>query len=179
MILFAAIKMPDGIAKALTREQKGVSGAKWSAADKLHLTLGYFGAVDHERAEMLDDALARKPFLSFEVTLKGAGHFGELEPHAIWAGVAENPHLLRLHEHCKSSARRAGIVMEKRKYKPHVTLAYMKPHSPIDRIIAFEKRLADWELGPFLVDEFFLYSSHRKARGPNLYRIEASYPLLG
>ena len=179
MILFAAIPLPHKIARALTRHQKGVSGARWSEAEKLHVTLGYFGEVDDERAEMLDDALARKPFPSFEITFKGAGHFGAADPHAIWVGVEPNEALLRLNEHCKSCARKAAIPMEKRLYRPHVTMAYLRPNSPLDRIISFEKRLADFEIGPFLVDEFWLYSSHRKVRGPNLYRMEASYPLIG
>jgi len=69
--------------------------------------------------------------------------------------------------------------MEKRNYKPHVTLAYMRAQSPLDRIIAFEKRLAGFNCKPFLVDEFFMFSSHRKARGSNIYRVEASYPMVG
>jgi len=85
MILFAAIKLPYHIAKDLTRFQKGVAGAKWSGAEKLHITLGYFGEVDDDRAEILDDQLASKAFSSFELSLKGAGHFGQAEPHAIWA----------------------------------------------------------------------------------------------
>ncbi|WP_409432421.1 RNA 2',3'-cyclic phosphodiesterase [Litorimonas sp. RW-G-Af-16] len=179
MILFAAIKLPPRTTKRLVKEQKGVSGARWSDADKLHITLGYFGEVDDDRAEILDEELARKPLPSLEIELRGAGHFGKAEPHAIWIGVAPNPALTRLHEHCKNAARRAGIQMEKRLYRPHVTLAYLKPFSPIDRIISFEKRLADFETLPFLVDEFFLFSSHRKVNGPNIYRMEASYPLIG
>lgn len=161
------------------REQKGVSGARWTDGEKLHITLGFFGEVDDDRAEMLDAELARLSLRSFEISLSGAGHFGRAEPHAIWVGVDAHPALTRLNEHCKTAARRAGIAMEKRKYTPHVTLAYLKPFSPIDRVIAFERRLADFELGPILADEFKLYSSHRKTRGPNLYREEASYPLLG
>ena len=179
MILFAAIKLPYRITRELTRHQKGVSGARWSDPEKLHITLGYFGQVNDERAEMLDEALARKPIPSFELSLRGAGHFGHAEPHAVWVGVEPSEALTRLHEHCKSCARKAGIVMEKRLYRPHVTLAYLRPHSPLDRIISFEKRLADFEAGPFLADEFFLFSSHRKTRGPNIYRPEASYPLIG
>ncbi len=179
MILFAAIKLPPYVTRQLTRYQKGVSGARWSDEEKLHITLGYFGEVDDDRAEVLDDELARRSFPGFEVTLAGGGHFGRAEPHAIWMGVEENPALTQLHQHCKSCARRAGITMEKRIYKPHVTLAYMKPFSPLDRIIAFEKRLADVRIENILIDEFFLFSSHRKQRGPNLYRMEASYPLLG
>jgi len=55
----------------------------------------------------------------------------------------------------------------------------MKPRSPLDRIVSFEQRMADWETRCFLVDEFQLVSSHAKARGPNLYREEANFPLLG
>lgn len=179
MILFAAVSVPPFIARELTRHQKGVSGARWSPAEKLHITLGYFGDVPDEQAEILDAELARKPFPSFDITLKGAGHFGRAEPHSLWIGVKENEALTTLHQHCRRAARRAGIQMEKRLYRPHVTLAYLKPLSPLDRIIAFEKRLADFQTKPFLVDEFYLFSSHRKLKGANLYRIEASYPLLG
>ena len=179
MILFAAVKLGPKTVRALMREQKGVSGARWSAPEKLHITTAYFGQVDDDLAEQLDVELARLSMASFDVQLSGAGHFGRQDPHAIWAGVAPNPSLERLHSHCKSAAQRCGIVLEKRKYVPHVTLAYLKPFPDIERIIAFEKRLADFAPPSFLVDELCLFSSHRKARGPNLYRLEASYPLLG
>ncbi len=179
MILFAAVKPNQKTIRALLREQKGVSAARWSDPEKLHITTGYFGQVDDDLAEQLDVELARLSMPSFEVQLSGAGHFGKLEPHAIWAGVAPNPLLERLHAHCKQAARRCGIEMEKRKYIPHVTLAYMKPYPVLERIIAFEKRMANFAPPPFLVDELCLLSSHRKARGANLYRLEASYPLLG
>jgi 2'-5' RNA ligase len=179
MILFAAIKMQPRTVAALTRIQKGVSGARWSEPEKLHVTTGYFGEVDDDRAEVLDYELARLKLPAFELSLKGTGHFGTIEPHAIWAGVESHPSLLRIHEHCKVAARRASIQMEKRKYMPHVTLAYLKKGAPLDRIIKFEQRLAGFEAGPFLVDEFFLFSSWRKPNGPNTYRLEASYPLLG
>ncbi len=164
---------------ALERVQKGVSGARWSAPEKLHITVGYFDDVDDDHAELLDHELAKLRLAAFDLSLKGAGHFGSVEPHAIWVGVTPHPSLTRLNEHCKTAARRAGITMEKRKYIPHVTLAYLKAGAPLDRIIKFEQRLADFEAGPFLVDEFFLFSSWRKVNGPNTYRIEASYPLLG
>lgn len=179
MILFAAIKMQPRTIAALTRIQKGVSGARWSDAEKLHITTGYFGEIDDDRAEVLDYELARLRLSAFDLSLKGVGHFGSLEPHAIWAGVNDHPSLLRLHEHCKIAARRAGIQMEKRKYVPHVTLAYLKKTAPLERIIKFEQRLANFEAGPFLVDEFLLFSSWKKINGPNTYRLEASYPLLG
>ena len=178
MILFAAIKPDIQTIRALSREQKGVSGARWSAADKLHITTAYFGQVSDDLAEQLDIELARLSMASFDVQLSGAGHFGKLDPHAIWAGVAPNPSLERLHSHCKSAAQRCGILLEKRKYMPHVTLAYMKSDPDIERIITFEKRMADFAPPPFLVDQLGLYSSHRKTKGPNLYRLEATYPLL-
>jgi len=101
MILFAAIKMQPRTVAALTRIQKGVSGARWSGAEKLHITTGYFGKVDDDRAEVLDAELVRLRLTSFDLSIKGAGHFGSIEPHAIWAGVEPHPSLLRIHEHCK------------------------------------------------------------------------------
>lgn len=179
MKLFAAVRPNEKIVRQLTRLQKGVSGARWSGPEKLHITLGYFGDVDMDRAEILDAELAQLKMTSFNVSLSGAGHFGRTEPHAIWIGVDPSDELTRLNKHCRRAARRAKIDMDARTFQPHVTLAYLKPEPRIDRIIAFEKRLAQFQAGPFLVDEFHLYSSLSSQGKPNLYRQEASYPLIG
>jgi len=179
MKLFAAIFLPEKIAGDVVREQKGVSGARWVSEDRLNITLAFFGDVDADHAELLDHEIGTLRMGSFELNLEGGGHFGKTEPHAIWAGVSPSPALTRLNKHCRHAARRADIQMEARKYTPHVTMAYMKPRSPLDRIVSFEQRLADWSARPFLVDQFSLVSSHPKKRGANLYREEAVFPLLG
>jgi len=123
------------------------------APEKLHITVGFFGDVDDDHAEILDMELARYKCAGFDLSLSGVGHFGEKTPHAIWAGLAPSPPLLDLHKHCRRAARAAKINMETRVFRPHIP--------------------------PFLVDRFYLLSSHRKKTGPNAYREEACYPLLG
>jgi len=177
--LFAAIFLPEKIARDVVREQKGVAGARWVSEKKLHITLGFFGDLDADGAELLDHELGKLRMGSFDLNLEGGGHFGKTEPHAIWAGISPSPELIRLNTHCRHAARRAEIQMEARKYTPHVTMAYMKPKSSLDRVISFEQRMADWSTRPFLVDSFSLVSSHTKKRGPNIYREEATFPLLG
>ena len=179
MILFAAIPVPYGISKDLSRLQKGVAGARWRPVEAFHVTLCYFGEVSDDAAEELDRRLAERSFGSFEMRFRGAGHFGQAVPHSLWMGVPETDALVRLHEHCKSSARRAGLTVERRLYRPHMTMAYLRESVDPQRIIRFEQRLADFETQPFLVDEFQLWSSHRRKASPNLYRVEATYPLFG
>lgn len=178
MILFVAIDVPWTMGKDLSWMQKGVSGARWRTAERLHITLGYFGQVSDDQAEELDRELAAKTFPAFDIKIAGGGHFGSKEPYAIWAGIKDTPELTELHEHCRKCARRVGIQMEARKFRPHITLAYMRPGAPVDRIAAWERNMNGFKCGPFLADEFKLFSSHSKSRGSNLYVPEASYPLL-
>ena len=179
MILFAAIRPPSGVIRALGRVQKGVPGARWSAQEKLHITLGYFGEVSEPLAEELDEELARRPLPSLELVLEGVGHFGRAEPHQLHARVREDVGLARLHQHCRRAAREVGLQMERRNYTPHLTLAYLKPFPDIAKIMEWERKHAGLEVGPFLVDQFGLYSSWRTKRGPNRYDLEATYPLTG
>ncbi len=179
MKLFAAISLPTQLTGDIARVQRGVSGARWTPPEKLHITTAFFGEVDNDHAEQLDRELARHPLPSFDLQLEGAGHFGREPPRSLWLGVKPNAALGRLHAHCKSAASRAGIKLDRRVYKPHVTLAYLRANTPPERVIAFEKRTSRFNCKPYLIDEYFLFSSHKKARGSNIYRIEASYPLLG
>ena len=179
MRLFTAIFPPGPVTRQLSRLQKGVSGARWSEPEKLHLTTGFYGDVEPEFAEILDHELGNIRIPAFDVHLKGAGHFGSAEPHAIWVGVEHSEGLSALHRACRRAARAAHIEMETRDFRPHVTLAYLRAGAPLDRIIAFEKRLAAFKARPFLADQFHLVSSWPRKSGGNLYKIEASYPLHG
>ncbi|NNE57471.1 MAG: RNA 2',3'-cyclic phosphodiesterase [Hellea sp.] len=177
--LFAAIRPTEPVIEALTRLQKGVDGARWSGAEKLHVTLGFFGDVKGDQAELLDQELAKIRQSAFSLSLSGVGHFGRGKPHSIWAGVDDNLSLSQLHKAIKAAAERAGIILERRDYRPHVTLAYFGAHPDIARIAKFEARHHDFKTAPFMVDQFWLYSSWQRKRGSNLYKAEASYPLLG
>ena len=179
MILFAAIRPPSGVVRAVSRLQKGVPGARWHAPEKLHITVGYFGEVSEPVAEELDAELARRAMPSMELYLRGAGHFGKNEPHQLHLKVAPDAALTRLHQHCRRSAREVGLDMERRNFAPHLTLAYLKPFPDVAKIAEWERKHANTQIGPFLIDQFGLYSSHRTKRGPNRYDLEATYPLVG
>jgi len=179
MILFAAIRPPSGVIRAVTRLQKGVPGARWSQPEKLHITAAYFGEVHDALAEELDEELARRPLPSMELHLRGAGHFGRAEPHQIHLKLDPNPALERLHRHCRRVARELKIPMETRTFTPHLTLAYLKPFPDLEKLVNYEQRHAHTDIGPFLVDQFGLYSSWKQKRGPNRYDLEATYPLVG
>lgn len=179
MILFAAIAPPSGVRKAARRLMKAVPGARWHDLEKLHITVAYFGDVPDALAEELDEELARKPLPSMELMLDGAGHFGRAEPHQLHLKLAPNTALSRAHNRARSVARQLNIPMEKRNFRPHMTLAYLKPFPDLEKIAAWEQRHNDVEIGPFLVDQIGLYSSHRQRRGSNRYDLEATYPLTG
>jgi 2'-5' RNA ligase len=93
-------------------------------------------------------------------------------------GVKNNKFLHDLNRYCISAAKRAGINPDMRDYKPHVTLGYLGAITPLERVMSFEKRTSRFNSAPFLIDEMILYSSHRRSNNNNLYKMEATYPML-
>ena len=176
---FAAITPPDFIIDAVEPLQKGVEGINWTPLDNLHITIGYFGALDDEYAEMLDRELARAPGFGFDMSLTGVDIFGGDRPHTLWLGVKDNPALDKLHKHVHSAARRADIEMEARNFRPHLSLAYLRRGYAKDEFERYLRRYVRFTSKPFLVDEFALYSVERQKHGPNIYVKEANYPLVG
>lgn len=178
--VFTALPLPDPVADAACAEMTGVPDANWRPRENLHITLGYYGELDERSVEELDSALGRIRIAPFELQLAGAGRFGGAEPSSIWLGVADSAPLHDLARQCRRAAREAGVDMEKRAYKPHVTLAYLPKAVELGRVQRFEQRLSLFRSQTFIVDRFHLYSSWpRKPHTPNLYQIEAEYPLIG
>ncbi|MEO0983561.1 MAG: RNA 2',3'-cyclic phosphodiesterase [Pseudomonadota bacterium] len=175
--LFAALPIPAEIADRLTPLQKGVSGASWRPRENFHITLRFFDDLAEPVARDLDEELAAIEAPQMELSLEGVGWFGRREPHALWAGVAENDALRELSSRCERAARRVGLPPERRPFRPHVTLAYCHGTRP-EAAAAFVERGGALRTAPFWADVFHLYSSHM-GKGPSRYVAEADYPLGG
>lgn len=174
--LFAAIPIPPEIGQGLARRQTGLSGARWSPLDNLHITLRFFGDVTEAAAEDLDAGLAQIAMPPFDLGLEAMGAFGEgVDIHAVWAGVAASLELADLARACERAARGAGLKAPARAFRPHVTLAYLRRPDP--------GLVADWVQAnsllrspPFSARGFGLYASHATKHGSR-YVLERHYPL--
>ena len=174
--LFVGVAPPDDVRRRLAGICGGVPGARWTSPETFHLTLRFIGDVDEGDAEDFAHALGGVRMGGFDVTLAGVGHFGSGdEARTLWAGVEKNLALVRLQRGIESALVRAGLPPEERRFTPHVTLARLAD-APLARVSAFLAQYALFRAGPFAVDGFTLFSSHRRAEGP-LYRVEANYPL--
>jgi 2'-5' RNA ligase len=175
--LFLAIPIPEPIAERLLSLAMEVPGASWRGAEHFHITLRFIGEVDERTARDIDLEVARIVAAPFEISLAGAGSFGGREPTALWADVSAPPDLQRLAAACESAVRRAGLPPEPRRYRPHVTLAYL--HGTRDMEVAhFLQEASGFRTEPFWVDHICMYSSHSTRAGSH-YREEAVYPLSG
>jgi len=174
--LFAAIAIPPEIGEGLVRRQQGLPGASWRPTDAFHITLRFAGEIAESVADDLDAELGVISGEALTLTLEGVGSFQDGDDiHAVWACVGDNAALRRLAARCESAARRAGLPPDKRVWRPHVTLAYLRRADP--------GRVAAWIQGhnllkspPFQVTSFGLYSSHLGDAGA-IYRLEREYPL--
>ena len=176
MRLFVALALPADLRSRLCGLSSGLPGARWVDADNLHLTLRFIGEVDRHRAEDVDAALSGLRGQPFSVTLCGVGQFGDdRRLRQLWAGVAPNEALERLQAKIETALQRAGLPPEKRKFKPHVTLARFKAN-PGERLQDYLVRHALFRADPFEVRAFTLFSSYLSGEGA-IYAAEADYPL--
>ena len=120
MRLFIAITFSPPIRSALlaaidTLRRQGAGNFTWP--ENLHLTLAFIGEtadVEGVRAGR-EEGCAGGPF---SISLEGVGHFGDL----WWAGLRENPRLEALARRVADSLGRRGFPLEKRPWRPHITL---------------------------------------------------------
>lgn len=176
--LFAALSLPDDAAETLKRRQTGLPGARWRTAEQLHLTLAFFGEMREPQADDLAAELLRAATGGpFEITLSGVGAFGEgWRTETIWTGVAPSERLAVLAGRCRAAGERAGLSLPRREYRPHVTLAYLKPQTDPDRVGAWITGHNLLHSPPIRVDRFGLYSSVL-TDGGSAYELEREYLL--
>ncbi|WP_417455996.1 RNA 2',3'-cyclic phosphodiesterase [Kordiimonas sp.] len=172
--LFVGLEIPESIRDALSHVRGGVEGAHWQRDDQLHLTLAFIGDVPKKTFREIEGELSRISFTPFDLALKSVGLFGKpKQPKCLWAGVEDKAPLMHLHEKVLNALDRVDVDVERRKYKPHVTLARFRRGA--------QARVGDWLLqGEMLhtpvetVQHFTLFSSQRTHEG-SYYTVESRF----
>jgi 2'-5' RNA ligase len=175
MRLFVGLALPEIVADALTQLQSGLPGARWTPDENFHLTLQFVGEADRHGAGEIHLALSGIDAPGFEMKLSGCGAFGGEKPRALWVGVAPEPALTRLQSKVSTALSRAGFPAERRKFTPHVTIAYLNGASR-DSIERFCASHGLFSCGPFPVGDFHLYRSHTGGEASH-YEILETYSL--
>lgn len=115
MRLFVALRPPaEAVADLRARLPR------WpSAPERWHLTLAFLGELPGP-AQVHDQLLAlRQP--AFDLRLEGSGTFGRQGP--VWVGVGGDVDALRdLQAAVDRAVRAAGVALERRAYRPHLTV---------------------------------------------------------
>jgi len=129
--LFAALVPPERVLTDLRALVDGVRedwpGLRWTRPDQWHVTLTFFGDVDGARVDDLTARLGRAAARAEPMPLSfgAGGTFGSrARARVAWLRVegARDP-LRRLARATDAAGRRAGLEVEDRPYRPHLTLA--------------------------------------------------------
>ncbi len=176
MRLFVGVPLPAEVRESLGSLCSGVPGARWVDTDNMHVTLRFIGEVDSIQAEDIDTALGDVRQPAFGLALRGVGCFDSgRKARSVWAGVAKSDGLMHLRDKVESTIVRAGFEPERRKFKPHVTLARLR-NTPSARVGPYLEAHNAFAAGPFPVDRFHLLQSYLGHTGAR-YQTIADYPL--
>ncbi|MGH3383827.1 MAG: RNA 2',3'-cyclic phosphodiesterase [Nocardioidaceae bacterium] len=136
--LFVAVEVPvdvrEYVVDRLRSWQRDLAGWRWSDPALWHLTLAFLGDVDESRRPELSERLSRagRRRAPFEVGLAGLGAFSRpAKARVLWLGVGgDRDAMVRLAGSASAAARRVGISMEERSYRPHLTIG--RRSAPVD-----------------------------------------------
>jgi 2'-5' RNA ligase len=175
--LFVGLPLVPSVRDHLAILSSGLPAAHWTPPANLHVTLRFIGEIDEATAGIVHDHLATIRAPAFDLGIAGCGAFGTgRHTHTLWVGVDHTEPLQHLRDKVQSAVVRAGLEPERRKFKPHITLARLR-EPPLNRLhtfIAAHNLLRDG----FRVESFTLFSS-RLGHGDPVYTAEAVYPLEG
>jgi 2'-5' RNA ligase len=176
--LFAALDLSDEASSSLAASVPFDARLRYVPRAQWHVTVAFYDEVADslvaDLAERLSRAAARTP--APRLRLAGAGAFPAVSRPArvLWCGLAGDVETVkRLAERAVAAGRRAGLDLENRRFRPHLTLARARGE-PVEMGAAVSA-LSGYSGPEWIADELRLVRSHL---GPKTHHeILASWPL--
>lgn len=183
---FIAIPIIGEAARQLRGRQSPIPGARMVSEEDLHLTLAFLGDQPEPVLRDLANELDALTLTRFEITLDGAVVLGSDRPRGIALNassprVGGEDRLGRLQETVVRAVRGAGLDLQRRKFRPHVTL-YRLPRSQVGDS---HSKIQSWVLQQtgaasiaFTATAIELIESRLTPEGP-VYTSLADFPFAG
>jgi 2'-5' RNA ligase len=183
--LFLAINLPPEVRHAIvdaTAPLRTIApNLSWVREPQLHLTVKFLGERPEDVATRVAEAMRpvgeRNRAIGVEVG--GIGAFPNFRrPRVVWIGVTADPKLELLHHDVESVCESLGLPVEGKPFRPHLTLARVKPRSADLRILRELSRAArevDY-VEEIVIGSVDVMESELTTSGSR-YRVLASIPL--
>jgi len=143
--LFAALLIPDEIKQILLTTCHSLidnyEQYRWESPDKIHLTLKFIGEVEKDLTEPIQEELSfTEDFKYFNCSIAKFGFFfrnGEAK--ILWVGLNTGERIHKLIGELNHRLSILSIPIEKRRFKPHLTVLRLKQHPGDEFIKKFEE----------------------------------------
>jgi 2'-5' RNA ligase len=135
--LFIAIDLPEEVKHGLfglsTELIRQASSGRVIPLENYHITLVFIGETsesgfggEEERLRIIKEVMSgvclRKNLGSLPIKLGGIGSFRSYRGHNWWVGVEPNPDLAELADSLAEELRAKRFAIERRNFKPHITI---------------------------------------------------------
>ena len=133
MRLFVALLPPaaalNELDAAVAPLRPGWPDLRWAGQDRWHVTLAFLGEVADPASLLGPLAAVCAASSPFSLSLAGSGSFGSRGP--VWVGVdGDVDRLAGLARRVRQAVRGAGVDVERRRYRPHLTVGRRRQPDP-------------------------------------------------
>ena len=141
--LFIAISLPESWTAALHSAsavlRKHSLHGSFTRRENFHLTLAFLGET--ERRAAAEAAMDRVSAPGFDLQIGAPGLFRQRDGDLWWLGIEPSPALLEVHRQLTEELSAAGFVLERRPFRPHLTLGRQVVPAPGFDRAAFARSL--------------------------------------
>ncbi|KMK68768.1 RNA 2',3'-cyclic phosphodiesterase [Puniceibacterium sp. IMCC21224] len=180
MRCFLALPLPPSDAAVLVALQNRLPVGRTVTEDNLHLTLVFLDDQPEDTLQDIHEAMETLHAPPVTLTLSGFETTGGKGGHALAVIGDGGPALRDLQGRILSRLRGIGLQLDRRRFRPHVTLARLPAQlSPEgqDRMARFLTSEGTFSLPDIRITRFALYQSFLRRDGAE-YEELASYPLV-
>ncbi|SHJ73520.1 2'-5' RNA ligase [Malonomonas rubra DSM 5091] len=166
---FIAIPLPEQTRRRIGKLQQQLRALqpllKTPRSENLHLTLNFLGDLTPEQLAEIGQhvlSIGQKKEI-FNVLLKGLGFFPNAKrPRILWLGVEPEAELIALQEELSKQLLSAGLEIEQRRYRPHLTIGrFRQPPPTTEALCPFLSQ----SCGSMKIDRMILYTSKLTPKG--------------
>ena len=178
-----AIEIPGTVISMLKKVQADLKahdfGIRWVAPENMHLTLKFLGDIESSEDGKIGD-LAESAIKGFEpVTLcvSGTGAFPNIKrPRVVWAGISGQTEILdEIRKRLDIDLEPAGIPMENKPFKGHLTLGRVKKTLPEEAFVREMEKHRGLLSEFFRADRITFFKSDLTSSGPIYTKIRTFF----